>query len=102
MGLIMSIGRAACIFAGMLAASGAALAATPAEVARNWGLLGLWRLDCAAKPSRSDPDLKFLVRNGTLYHDRNWGSGHDSSAVTSASITPNGGIDVVVRFQSLS
>jgi hypothetical protein len=100
-GLIISMSRLAVVLAGMLAASGA-FAATPADVARKWGLLGLWRLDCAAKPTVSDPDLRFVVRSGTLYYDRAWGSGHDSSVITSATLTPNGGIDVVVRFQSLS
>jgi hypothetical protein len=88
--------------AAVLAACSASIAETSAEVARNWGLLGLWRTHCGGKPSRSDYDLRFVVRNGTLYHDRDWGDGHDSSAVTSARVTADGAIDLVVRFQSLS
>jgi hypothetical protein len=89
-------------FAGVLAACSASIAETPAEVARDWGLLGLWRTDCRGKPSRSDYDLRFVVRNSNLYHDRDWGDGHDSSAVASATVTANGAIDLVVRFQSFS
>jgi hypothetical protein len=101
-GIVTCISRLAFALAGLLAVSGTSFAAAPAEVARDWGLLGLWRRDCTAKPTVSDPDLRFLVRNRTLYYDRNWGSGHDSSIVTSAKITANGGIDMVVRFPSLS
>jgi hypothetical protein len=87
--------------AGLLAAAGAACAQTPADVARDWGLLGVWRLDCTVKANRSDPDLKYVVRNGKLYHERDWGDGGDSSEIIAARITPEGGIALTVRFTSL-
>jgi hypothetical protein len=88
--------------AAMFAIVGPAFAETPVEVATKWGLLGVWRLDCAARPSRSDPDLAYVVRNGKLFHERNWGDGRDSSAITSASVTAEGGIDLVVKMDSVS
>ena len=91
---------AACLAA--VAAARVAAAQTPAETADKWGLLGTWRLDCSQKPSRGDPDLQFAVRGGTLFHDRDWGVAKDSSAVTSALIEPDGSLELVVRFDSLS
>ena len=87
--------------AGLLAAASASFADTPADLARDWGLLGVWRLDCTVKASRGDPDLKYVVRDGKLYHERDWGDGGDSSEIISAKLTPEGGIDLTVKFTSL-
>jgi hypothetical protein len=100
--MMMSMRLRCFALAALFAIVGPAFAETPVEVATKWGLLGVWRLDCAAKPSRSDPDLAYVVRNGKLYHERNWGDGHDSSAIVSASVTPEGGIDLVVKMDSVS
>jgi hypothetical protein len=86
---------------GLFIAAGASFGQTSADAAANWGLLGTWRLDCSTEVSRNDPDLNFVVRDGQLFHDRNWGNGSDSSAVIAASITPDGGFSVTVRFESL-
>jgi hypothetical protein len=88
--------------AGLLAAVNTAPAGTAAETAAQWGLLGTWRLDCSTPLSRSDPALQFVVREGNLFHERNWGDGQDSSPVLSAVPTDNGGLQVQVRFDSIN
>jgi hypothetical protein len=100
--LTISISRSVFALAGMLAVSGAALSETPGNVARNWGLLGVWRLDCAGKRSASDPDYRYVVRNQTLYEDRDFGDHHDSNVIVSATDTTDGGIALVIRFDALS
>ena len=69
-------------------------------MARSWGLLGLWRTNCSWEPGPSSPDTTYAVRNGTLYEDRNWVAGRDSSVVTAASRTAQGGIRLLVRLAS--
>jgi len=80
----------------------AASAQTAAEAAAQWGLLGTWKLDCSKQASTNDPDLIFVVRQGRLIHDRNWGDGRDSSPVVSAGPSPDDGFRVRARFDSLS
>ena len=80
----------------------AALAETPVEAARRWGLLGTWRFNCNAAPDKIDNVLVYTVRNNRLYHDRNWGSGTDSSVISSATIQPDGTLDLLIAFTSLS
>jgi hypothetical protein len=80
----------------------AALAETPAEAAIRWGLLGSWRTDCSVPASRDDVVNIYVVRGGRLFHDRSWGDGTDSSVVSSAVIRPDGTLDVLIIFTSLS
>ena len=79
-----------------------AIAETPAEAARRWGLIGTWRYNCNAPPNRNDVALTYAVRGNGLYHDRNWGSGTDSSLISSATIRPDGTLDLMIEFTSLS
>ncbi|HTR86042.1 MAG TPA: hypothetical protein VMI56_16290 [Reyranella sp.] len=85
-----------------LLAAQAALAETPVEAAQRWGLIGTWRYNCGTPPDKIDYIQSYAVRNNRLYHDRNWGTGHDSSLVPSAVIRPDGTIDVTIVFGSLS
>jgi hypothetical protein len=80
----------------------ASSAQTTAEVASRWGLLGTWRIDCSAPASRSDGELKYVVRDGRLYHDREFGNARDSSLVTSATARADGTLELTVKFDSLS
>ena len=80
----------------------ASLAQTIAETASNWGLIGTWRLNCGAPPSRSDGELKYVVRGGKLFHDREFGDARDSSQVTSATRKADGSLELTVKFDSLS
>jgi hypothetical protein len=89
------------VIASLLAAQ-AAFAETPAEAARRWGLIGTWRFNCGAPPDKIDNILVYTVRNNRLYHDRNWGSGTDSSLISNATIRPDGTLDLLIAFTSLS
>ncbi|TMJ25897.1 MAG: hypothetical protein E6G95_14840 [Alphaproteobacteria bacterium] len=80
----------------------AALAETPVEAARRWELIGTWRFNCNAPPDKIDNVATYTVRGNRLYHDRNWGSGTDSSVVSSATIRPDGTLDLLINFTSLS
>jgi hypothetical protein len=85
----------------VLAASEPLHAQTAAETARTWGLLGTWRLDCNKPASRADGELQYVVREGKLFHDREFGDARDSSTVTSLVAKADGSIDVVVNFTSI-
>lgn len=80
----------------------ASSAQTIAETASRWGLVGTWRIDCSQPVSRSDGELKYVVRAGRLYHDRNFGDAQDSSAVMSATRKADGSLELVVKFDSLN
>jgi hypothetical protein len=78
----------------LLVSSGAALAQTVAATASKWNLLGTWLLDCAAPVSRSNAALKYVVRGGKLFHDRDFSGGTtDSSPVTAARVKPDGALE---------
>ena len=77
-------------------------AQTAAESASQWGLLGTWRLDCNTPASSADSDLSYVVREGQLFHDREFGNARDSSVVNAATILPDGSIELVVTFASLA
>ncbi len=87
---------------GMMAPATASYAQSPAQAATSWGLIGTWRFTCGAPPDRIDSILVFVVRGGRLYHDRNWGEGTDSSVIPSATIRPDGTLDLLISFTSLS
>jgi hypothetical protein len=86
----------------VLATPEAALAQSTVETASRWGLIGTWRLDCSLPASRSDGELKYVVRGGSLYHDREFGDARDSSLVTSATRKADGSLELVVKFDSLN
>lgn len=88
--------------AALLVSSAASSRNSTVDAATSWGLLGTWRLDCNGQASRADPDLIFVVRADQLLHNRNWGTGGDSSRVLSAARTADGGLMVTVKFDSLS
>jgi hypothetical protein len=85
-----------------IAAGPGAQAQTTAEVARKWGLIGTWRLDCTRPRSGDNPDLAYVVRDGKLFHDRHFGNNGDSNAVITAVVKANKAIEVVVKFDSLN
>jgi hypothetical protein len=88
------------VFVAFFAASGVCCANTISDTAANWGLLGTWRIDCSAAPSFTDVVLGWVVRDGKLYHERNWGKGHDSPEATAASVMPDGSLVLTVGFDA--
>ncbi len=83
---------------GLLAAVPASRAETAAGAAARWGLLGAWKIDCSAPASVTNGELSYVVRDDTLFHDRDFGDTKDSNRVLSAAIRPDGAIDLVVEF----
>ena len=74
-----------------------------AQIAAEWGLLGTWRSDCTQPVSRADGELSYVVRNGQLFHDRNFGGNmQDSHEVTGVRLGPDGSISVTIKFLSVS
>ena len=85
---------------GLLASATCVQAETGAEVAAGWGLLGEWRnVDCTAPASPQAPSMKFLVKDGKLYLDRNFGGKADSNLVTSAEVGPGGVLLVTIALE---
>ncbi len=81
-----------------LVAAPTAFAQSNVEVARSWGLIGTWRLDCKAPRSRNNPDLKYIVRDGKLFHERDFGDTTDSHAVIAATRRPDDSLELIVDF----
>jgi hypothetical protein len=73
-----------------------------AEIAKNWGLVGAWKKNCSEPASRTNDELAYLIRGGKLFFDREFGDTRDSSSVVFATIRPNGEIEFVVKFDSIS
>src|SRR5712691_11919718 len=69
-----------------------------ADAARNWGLIGTWAVECSEPPSRTNIYLKYLVRSGQLWHDREFGDSSDSNKVIDARIAADGSIEIRVHF----
>lgn len=103
MAMMLALTRrlAVALFA-LLAATEAVPAQTIADTARTWGLLGTWRLDCSKPLSSSNPDLKYVVRDGKVHHDREFGNTRDSSLVASLKAKSDGTLEIIVNFTSLS
>jgi hypothetical protein len=100
---MLAYARGLAVFAlGILATFAAPQAQTMADTASQWGLLGSWRIDCRQPASRSNGDLKYVVRDGMLFHDRNFGDVHDSSPVVAATAKRDGSLEITVNFASLS
>jgi hypothetical protein len=76
----------------------AAFAQSNVEAAQSWGLIGTWRLDCKVPLSHSNPDLKYVVREGKLFHDRNFGDTTDSHPVIAATPRPDDLLELIVNF----
>ena len=93
--------RALCAAAfGLLVSVTCVQAETDAEIAAGWGLLGEWRnSDCAAPASPQIQSMKFVVKGGKLYLDRDFGARADSNRVTSVEPTLGGGIMVTVALE---
>lgn len=93
---------AVALLAGFSSASSVS-AQTVAGTATKWGLVGVWQLDCKAPVSESNGALKYAVRGGKLFHDRDFGGGRtDSSAVTAVTIKSDETLEVTIPFASIS
>ena len=81
-----------------LLAAAPAFAQSNVDVAQSWGVIGTWRIDCKQPTSRANPDLKYVVRDGKLFHDRNFGDVTDSHPVIVATRRDDGSLELVINF----
>ena len=75
-----------------------ASADTNADIAVRWGLPGVWRNDCAKRPSREEVTFRYIVRSGRLLLEREFGDGKHASAVTYADLTDDGSLELTIAF----
>lgn len=78
-------------------------AETLAATVEQWGLLGSWAVDCAAKPDRDKGALLTyeIRKDGRVMYRRNFGDAKDENEVVSATATAEGLLNVMVYFPSL-
>jgi hypothetical protein len=81
----------------------AAEAETLSATVEQWGLLGSWAVDCAARPDRDKGALLTyeIRKDGRVMYRRNFGDASDESEVVSATVNAEGLLNVMVYFPSL-
>jgi len=79
-------------------------AQTGVEAAERWGLLGTWMADCRKQPSLANNRDAYVVRGGRLFLERDLGPqfGRDSTAITLATLGPEGTIELAEYYSDLS
>jgi hypothetical protein len=84
-----------------ICAASPATAASNAEIARQWGLLGTWAPDCTMPPSNTNYYATFVVEGMDLVHRREWGGyAGDTNKVLRANLLGEV-IELEVRFANL-
>ena len=80
-----------------------ASAETLAATVEQWGLLGSWAVDCAARPDRDKRALLTyeIRKDGRVMYRRNFGEARDENEVVSATVNAEGLLNVMVYFPSL-
>ncbi|WP_194389104.1 hypothetical protein [Bradyrhizobium sp. CCBAU 51765] len=78
-------------------------AETLAATVEEWGLLGSWAVDCAARPDRDKGALLTyeIRKDGRVMYRRNFGEAKDENEVVSATVNAEGLLDVMVFFPAL-
>ncbi|MCJ9701478.1 MULTISPECIES: hypothetical protein [unclassified Bradyrhizobium] len=78
-------------------------AETLAATVKQWGLLGSWAVDCAARPDRDKGALLAyeIRKDGRVMYRRNFGEAKDENEVVSATVNAEGLLNVMVYFPSL-
>jgi hypothetical protein len=91
---------AAVLWVAFTPAAGAESLATTVE---QWGLLGSWAVDCAARPDRDKGALLTyeIRKDGRVMYRRNFGEAKDENEVVSAMISADGLLNVMVYFPLL-
>jgi hypothetical protein len=87
----------------LFAVATAASAATVAETASRWGLIGRWSLDCHIPPDHDrGAVLSYQItgRNKLVLH-RDFGDSEDSAEVVAADISDDNRLDLRIHFPQL-
>lgn len=81
----------------------AANAETLPATVEQWGLLGSWAVDCAARPNRDKGALLTyeIRKDGRVMYLRNFGEATDENELVSATVNAEGLLNVMVYFPSL-
>lgn len=81
----------------------AAGAETLVATVEQWGLLGSWAVDCAARPGRDKGALLTyeIRKDGRVMYRRDFGEARDENEVVSATVNAEGLLNVMVYFPSL-
>jgi len=80
-----------------------ASAQTNAQNATTWGLLGMWKVDCSRRAGNGlDASQTYVIRDGKLELDRDFGTVKDTANVTTARIRAEGTLELVILYPSLS
>jgi hypothetical protein len=79
-----------------------ASAETIAETAGKWGLIGPWSLDCSLPPDRGKGTVLAYetTGGGGVVHRRDFGDTTDENPVVSATVSPDGTLNLRVFFTS--
>ncbi|MBR0970527.1 MULTISPECIES: hypothetical protein [Bradyrhizobium] len=91
---------AAVLWVAFTAAAGAGSLAATVE---QWGLLGSWAVDCAARPDRDKGALLTyeIRKDGRVMYRRDFGEARDENEVVSATVNAEGLLNLMVYFPSL-
>ncbi|WP_199581298.1 hypothetical protein [Bradyrhizobium sp. MOS003] len=91
---------AAMLWAAITSTAGAATLTATVE---QWGLLGSWAVDCAARPDRDKGALLTyeIRKDGRVMYRRDFGEARDENEVVSATVNVEGLLNVMVYFPSL-
>jgi len=78
-------------------------AASAAETAKQWGLIGPWSLDCSLPPDHANGTvLSYEIADGDrLMHHRDFGDSRDDAEVLSATVSGDGILNLRVYFPSV-
>ena len=78
-------------------------AETLAATVEQWGLLGSWAVDCAARPDRDKGSLLTyeIRKDGRVMYRRDFGEAKDENEVVSAAVDAEELLNVMVYFPSL-
>ncbi|MBX3499110.1 MAG: hypothetical protein KF889_06665 [Alphaproteobacteria bacterium] len=75
-----------------------------AETVRQWGLLGIWSVECGRPPGGNHIHIGYVEwMGGKVMTERDYGDPrrNDSNEITDATINPDGSLTLVADFQSL-
>jgi len=101
--LNLHFGRPLLAMAFFLAFTLRAPAATVADTARKWGLIGSWSRDCSLPPDRNKGMVLAyeIARGDRVVHRRKFGDTADESEVIKAEISGDGVLNLRVFFRRL-
>jgi hypothetical protein len=78
------------------------VAGTIAETARQWGLIGLWSLDCSRPPDHAKGAvLSYEMEGDRLTYRREFGDSKDEAEVLSAMVSGDGILNLKAYFPSV-